>query len=184
MKKLSRFWLVMVAAAMIFATLGCASFGGGSPEPQAKPTRPADKPAKPTKPVQGPKGKPTDAPVQKPTDAPAQPGEQATQPSAPSTGNYDTKFPLPENVQNFMKLDAAAEAINFQTSMSLDEVVEFYRQAFQAQGLKERTLLTVIEPGKTFSLVFDGSPNGKALVIQGVALSSTQTNVNIRYEDV
>ena len=34
-----------------------------------------------------------------------------------------------------------------------------------------------------FSIVFDGSPNGKALVVQGVALG-TSTNVNIRYEDV
>ena len=83
-------------------------------------------------------------------------------------------------VQNFMELDY--EGINFQTGMSLKDVIAFYRQAFSAQGLKERDLLTIIND-EVFSMVFDGAPNGKAVVIQGVLLGSGSVNINIRYED-
>jgi len=74
------------------------------------------------------------------------------------------------------------DVVNFQTSLSLEEAIEFYRQAFTGQGLTERKVLTVIED-EIFSMVFDGWPNNKALVIQGVDLGET-TNINIRFEDV
>jgi hypothetical protein len=72
--------------------------------------------------------------------------------------------------------------VNFQTSLSLDEVIEFYRQALTDKGLTERPILTVTSD-TTFSMVFDGWPNGQALVIQGVDLGANR-NVNIRLEDV
>jgi hypothetical protein len=72
--------------------------------------------------------------------------------------------------------------VNFQTSLSLEDVIEFYRQVFAGQGLTERTLLTVIADA-TFSIVFDGSPNGQAIVVQGVDLGAS-VNVNIRFEDI
>lgn len=95
--------------------------------------------------------------------------------------SYDTVFPLPDDVQNFTG-DGGESPINFQTSLSLDEVIEFYRQAFTEQGLTERTILTEISDSG-FSMVFDGWPNGKAVVIQGVDFG-TSMNVNIRFEDV
>jgi hypothetical protein len=99
------------------------------------------------------------------------------------TAASDTEFPLPQDVQNFAELPQSDSGINFQTSMSLEEVIAFYRGEFSSQGLVERELLTVIDDS-AFSMVFDGAPNGKAIVIQGVTLSPDQTNVNIRYEDV
>ncbi|MEJ2559906.1 MAG: hypothetical protein P8186_27555, partial [Anaerolineae bacterium] len=78
--------------------------------------------------------------------------------------------------------DGGESPINFQTSLSLDEVIEFYRQAFTEQGLTERTILTEISDSG-FSMVFDGWPNAKAVVIQGVDFG-TSMNVNIRFEDV
>ena len=75
------------------------------------------------------------------------------------------------------------DQINFQTNMSMDEVIAFYRDAFAKQGLTEWTVLTSIEE-KGFSLVFQGGPNGKEVVLQGVDLGNNTTNVNIRYEDV
>lgn len=94
---------------------------------------------------------------------------------------YDTNFPLPDNVSNFT--DMGKDTINFQTTLSIQEAVSFYRDAFGQQGLTERTITTAITD-TTFSLVFDGDPSGQAVVVQGVDLGSGRTNVNIRYEDV
>lgn len=104
--------------------------------------------------------------------------------SSPSSGGsekYDTEFPLPSNVDNFMKLDDGS--INYQTSMSLTEVVDFYRAEFDGAGYNERDITTVIND-TTFSIVWDGHPSGQAIVVQGVDLGSGSLNVNVRFEDV
>lgn len=130
----------------------------------------------------------TPAPTQAATQPPAATAElpKTTEPveASPTQAEpeeFDTEFPLPEDVDNFIKMPNGG--INYQTGMTMDEVIAFYREAFTQKGLTERTLLTVIEE-TTFSMVFDGSPNGMALVIQGVSYGPTGTNVNIRYEDV
>lgn len=89
-------------------------------------------------------------------------------------------FPLPTNVQNVM---ATEQMVNFQTAMGLKDIMTFYREAFGKLGYKERTNLTVTTD-TTFNLVFDGAPNGLAVVIQGVTLGPGSSNVNIRYEKV
>ena len=99
--------------------------------------------------------------------------------TAPS---YDTVFPLPETVQNFTSQHDDSQGINFQTDLTLAEAMSFYRQQFVAQGLLERELLTVTSD-TTFSMVFDGAENGKALVIQGVIIGE-MVNLNIRFEAV
>ncbi|HET6847180.1 MAG TPA: hypothetical protein VFH29_10125 [Anaerolineales bacterium] len=105
--------------------------------------------------------------------------------SAPSgdSGNssYNTKFPLPSSVSNFTA--TGDSAINFQTKVGLSDTIAFYRGEFAKRGLTERTINTSITD-TTFSLVFDGDPSGKAIVVQGVDLGNGSTNVNIRYEDV
>ncbi len=98
-----------------------------------------------------------------------------------SAGGYNTKFPLPSNVNNFTS--QADGQINFQTNLSIKDTIAFYRDAFTKQGLKERTDNTAITD-TTFSLVYDGDPSGQAIVIQGVDLGNGKTNVNIRYEKV
>ncbi len=90
-------------------------------------------------------------------------------------------FPLPPQAQNLIVVGEGA--INYQVKMSLEEVVKFYRTTLGGQGLTEREILTVISD-TTFNMAFDGSPNGKAIIIQGVDLGNGQVNVNIRYEDV
>lgn len=94
---------------------------------------------------------------------------------------YDTVFPLPDDVQSFTG-QGGETAVNYQTSLTLDEVMAFYRQELTSQGLTERELLTVASD-TTFSFVFDGAGNGKAVVVQGVDLTSS-VNVNIRFEDI
>ncbi|MBU0510754.1 MAG: hypothetical protein KJ638_03500 [Chloroflexi bacterium] len=100
--------------------------------------------------------------------------------SAGGSGKYDTEFPLPSKVENFMDL---GDSINYQTPMKLTEVVDFYRDAFESAGYVERDILTGITED-TFSIVWDGHPSGKAIVIQGVDLGGGSVNVNIRLEDV
>ncbi len=90
-------------------------------------------------------------------------------------------FPMPPGVSNLT--DLGNGSINFQTTMSLKDVIAFYRDAFTKKGLTERTATTAITD-TTFSLVFDGDPSGKAIVVQGVDLGNGTTNVNIRYENV
>ena len=111
-----------------------------------------------------------------------------TKPAAPEPtsapagrSEYDTVFPLPDDVQNFTG-GGGEEMANFQTSLGMEKVVEFYRQAFAERDLSEYELLTTIED-EAFSMVFTGWPNGKELVIQGVDLGGS-TNVNIRLEEV
>ena len=99
--------------------------------------------------------------------------------SAP--GGFDTDFPLPATVSNFT--DTGDGSINFQTNLSIEGAVEFYRDALGKAGLTERTINTAITDS-TFSLVFDGDPSGKAVVVQGVDLGGGMTNINIRYEAV
>lgn len=101
--------------------------------------------------------------------------------SSSSPASFDTKFPLPASVSNFT--NSGDGAINFQTNLSIEDAVAFYREALGSAGLNERTINTSITD-TTFSLVFDGDPSGKAVVVQGVDLGGGQTNINIRYEAV
>ena len=156
----NRFIVILVV--LITTSLACNAITGDAPEEETAPTP-------------GVAGE--SVPVAS-SPTPAEPAPTKPEDAAPTS--YDSDFPLPADVQNFMKL--GDEGVNFQTGMSLEDVIAFYRQAFSAQGFNERDLLTVINE-EVFSIVFDGAPNGKAVVIQGVLLDSGSVNVNIRYED-
>jgi hypothetical protein len=90
-------------------------------------------------------------------------------------------FPMPAGVSNLTS--TGTDAVNFQTSLTLTDALDFYRNAFQKQGLTERTITTSVTD-TTFSIVFDGDPSGNAIVVQGVDLGNGKTNINIRFEDV
>jgi len=96
-------------------------------------------------------------------------------------GAGESRFPMPANVSNLT--EQGRDAVNFATTVSLEDAVAFYRDAFRAAGLSERTIVTEITD-TTFNLVFDGDPSGKALVVQGVDLGNGTTNINVRFEDV
>lgn len=110
-----------------------------------------------------------------------QPEEEDAAPAEEQSAEYDTEFPLPEMVENFMGSDDTQ--VNFSTDLSIEEAIEFYRQAFEDEGLTERTINTAITD-TTFSMVFDGHESGQAIVVQGVDLGDGSTNINIRFEDV
>ena len=91
-------------------------------------------------------------------------------------------FPIPEDAVNYSTspTPGIGDAVNFQTELSLDEAIEFYRNQLTEQGLSEREINTAVTE-TTFNLVFEGAENGQAVVVQGVELGA-QRNINIRYE--
>ena len=121
-----------------------------------------------------------DAPAVDTTTATTEQPVEVVAEAAP-TETYESAFPLPNVVKNFYGEEAPYYQTNFQTDLTLDEALAFYRDAFAAQGLTERTILTNVVEGTVFSLVFDGSPNGLPLVIQAIPIGA-DTNINIRYE--
>ena len=146
---------VLFLAILIIASLSCSLFGGGS---------------------SGSDGVAPSGGDSAPGNAPPSGGlEEGT------SGNYATEFPLPADVQNYT--DMGSGSINYQTSMKLNDVVAFYRDAFAKAGYEERDITTVIND-TTFSIVWDGHPSGQAIVVQGVDLGNGTVNVNVRLEDV
>jgi hypothetical protein len=97
------------------------------------------------------------------------------------TAGIESIFPLPDDLREFVDM-AEGETVTFQTGMTQDEVIAFYRQALTDMGLVERPILTVIEEG-TFSMVFDGWEDGRSVVVQGVDFGDIY-NVSIRLEEV
>ena len=148
---------------LALVTLACG-LGGGTPEPAPEDTAPL--PA-------------TDQPAaSSPTSPPAK-SESGAEEEGPT--DYDTVFPLPDDVQNFAGEGGEGKA-NFQTSLSMDEAIEFYREALADLGLTEYEVLTVVEDDG-FSLVFTSWPNGEEVVVQGVDFGDS-INVSIRLEEV
>lgn len=139
--------------ALVLASLACQSLTGGGDEPQPQPLEPVDG---------GSGGS---------SDSPGDPGN-----------SIDTvsDFPLTDDAQNVIESDGT---VIYQTEMSVEEVMEFYRDVLTAQGYTERDLLTTLTDG-VFSFVFDGHESGQALVIQGFDLKNGTTNVSIRLEQL
>ncbi|NEP83778.1 MAG: hypothetical protein F6K39_40015 [Okeania sp. SIO3B3] len=102
------------------------------------------------------------------------------------TPEVNSIFPLPEDHVNLTGT-LANESVNFQTALTIPEIVEFYRAEFAAMGLGEYELLTNI--GDDFSsMVWRSWPDGREVVVQTVDLAASSMqdlrNVNIRLEDV
>jgi hypothetical protein len=96
-------------------------------------------------------------------------------------------FPLPPSAENVMDLSTSEDTpqISYQTSLTLEEAMNFYRDELTPEGATEREILTVVE-GDTFNLVFDNwtEASDRAVVIQGVKLTDGLTNVTVRLEEV
>lgn len=93
----------------------------------------------------------------------------------------ETDFPLPDDASNLINM--GSDIVNFQTNLSLDQAMNFYRDEFGKLGYTERDLLTVTS-GTTFSMVFDGHASGKAISVQGVDLGDGTVNISIALVDL
>jgi hypothetical protein len=125
--------------------------------------------------------------------APTAPSNDSTQPDAvqPTAASNDdsgsdsvttnTDFPITADAFNLVGVGDGS--IVYYTKLSLEDAMEFYRDAYASKGYTEREILTVVASG-TFSMVFDGDPSGKAVVIQSVDLGDGSRTIAIRLEDV
>jgi hypothetical protein len=165
--KIKNLPLVLIGI-LLFTSLSCNMVTGSV----NKPTSPAEPPV-----INPGNVQPTEQTGFEST-APALPVE--TTPPDANTG-LASEFPLPKDADQVTVIQAGM--VNFRTGLTLNEVVAFYRDAFNNQGLKERGEITLIND-QAISLVFDGASNGKAIIIQGFPLGNGFTNVSIRYEDV
>lgn len=154
---MKKYGILLAILALVFASLACQTvLGGGNDLDEMESLPPADN---------------TD-------DFPTAPPE--------SLDNFDfsfggdSEFPMPDDAKNAVSI---AGTLNYQTNLSLDEVMSFYRDLYGKEGYTERDLLTVVSDG-VFSMVFDGHESGQAIVIQGVNIGDGGMNVNIRFEDV
>lgn len=157
MKKYS---VLLAILALVFASLACQTvLGGGNGVDQIESLPPVDNS----------------------NDTPAATPESTEESSDPdfSLGG-DSEFPMPDDATNVVSV---AGTVNYQTKLSLEEVMAFYRDTYGKQGFTERELLTTVSDG-VFSFVFDGDESGQAIVIQGVDLGDGTVNVNISLQDV
>jgi hypothetical protein len=94
-----------------------------------------------------------------------------------------TGFPMTADAYNVTEIGDGS--VLYYTKLSLEEVMAFYRAEYTSRGYTERELLTVVEADAgVFSMVFDGDPSGKGVVIQSVDLGDGSRTVAIRLEDV
>lgn len=111
------------------------------------------------------------------------PAPQPPGAATPSNGNpgvsNSSNYPTPDDAQNLISIGGVT---TFQTKVSLNDAMNFYRDSLGKEGYTEQTDHTVTAAG-TFSMVFDGDPGGKALVVQGVELGDGTINITLFLQD-
>lgn len=97
----------------------------------------------------------------------------------------NTGFPMTADAYNITEIGDGS--LLYYTNLSLEEVMAFYRAEYTSRGYTEREVLTVVDANTgVFSMIFDGDPSGKSVVIQSVDLGQGDGSrtVAIRLEDV
>jgi hypothetical protein len=75
----------------------------------------------------------------------------------------ESEFPVPSDATNVV---TATGTLAFQTKMSTDDILKFYRDEFAKQGYEEDPSMAITF-GKTFTLAFTGHPSGKVIYVVG-----------------
>ncbi len=123
-------------------------------------------------------------PVAPPATDNAGPAEAQPTPATSGDNNtaaaIETDFPMTPDAYNVTEVGGS---LIFYTKLSQEDAMAFYRDEYTAKGYTEREILTVVSDG-VFSMVFDGDPSGKAVVIQSVDLGDGSRTISIRLEDV
>jgi hypothetical protein len=110
-----------------------------------------------------------------------QPTPASNDSNSGSDSTVSTDFPMTDDAFNVTEIGDGS--LLYYTRLSGEEAMDFYRQEYTSRGYTEREILTVIAEG-TFSIVFDGDPSGKAVVIQSVDLGDGTRTISIRLEEV
>lgn len=98
-------------------------------------------------------------------------------------GGAKSEYAFPTTNDAFNVTELGEDSLLYYTKMAQEDVMNFYRDEYIPNGYKEREILTVVSD-TTFSMVFDGDPSGKAVVIQSVDLGDGSSTVAIRLEEV
>ncbi len=150
--------------ALAIASLACQTvMGGGSQSPVINP------------PVNG-----MESTAQPELPAPTQASGEDNFSEDENNQNMQTEFPMPDGAFNVVNMGGA---LNFQVKMPLGEAMKFYLDEFTKQGYTERADITFVTDS-IFSMVFDGHPSGKAIIIQGVDFGDGSININISLQDL
>jgi len=75
----------------------------------------------------------------------------------------ESEFPVTSDASNVV---TAPDVVTFQTKMSTDDVLKFYRDEFASRGYKEDASMAITF-GKTFTLAFTGHESGKVIYVVG-----------------
>ena len=154
MKKYSVLFAII---ALVLASLACQTVMGGSNNFQA-PNVPSV----------------TEAPQTDSGEIPTVPPVATDQGNGTTVGGK-SEFPVPSDATNIV---SAAETVAFQTKMSSDDVLKFYRDEFAKQGYKEDPSMSMTF-GKTFTLAFTGHKSGKVIYVVGADAGNGSLYVTI-----
>jgi len=75
----------------------------------------------------------------------------------------ESEFPVTSDAFGVVSM---SEMVTFQTKMSTDDILKFYRDEFSKQGYKEDESMAITF-GKTFTLAFTGHSSGKVIYVVG-----------------
>ncbi|MBW8012425.1 MAG: hypothetical protein FVQ83_14515 [Chloroflexi bacterium] len=87
-------------------------------------------------------------------------------------------LPVPDAVDT---IEISDGAVSFDTDLTIDALVLFFRNAASTEGFSERTDLTVITADSAY-IVFEGHESDLAIVIEMEALSPGLTHVSMSLE--
>ena len=90
-------------------------------------------------------------------------------------------FPMTQDAFNLANVGDGS--LVYQTQMSIEDVMKFYRAAYAAKGYIERKELTRISDGN-FQMTFDGDPSGQVVVVQSEGLGDSSLLITVRLEDI
>jgi hypothetical protein len=156
---MKRIRILLPLAVLVLASLACEALAGGGSENPASTSEPGADQVEPA--------------TVAPTSSNDLGGNDGTK--------IQTDFLLTDDAFNIT--ETGDGSLLYYTRMSQEDVLKFYREEYSGRDYTERELLTSISEG-VFSIVFDGDPSGKALVIQSVDLGDGTRTVAIRLEDV
>lgn len=157
--KLYRIYLAV--ALLMLASLACQTLTGGGGNQPVVTTEPGN------------------------SSPPAIATQAVTQDTGSGDNTSDTGFPMTADAYNITEIGDGS--LLYYTNLSLEEVMAFYRAEYTSRGYTEREVLTVVDANTgVFSMIFDGDPSGKSVVIQSVDLGQGDGSrtVAIRLEDV
>lgn len=154
--------ILLAITMLLLATIACQAVMGGSQEMDTDPVPATESLIQPQD--------------SESTEMPAEAGS-----TSDSKSTVNTQFPMTADAFNVVEVEDGS--LIYYTKLSTEEAMQFYREEYTSQGYAEREDLTVVLDGM-FSLVFDGDPGGKSVVIQSVDLGDGSRTITIRLEDV